>query len=256
MNPKIPMLITVGFFLFFFNNSAYACNKKMYTIGVQAIDYSPHYNFVTTGSANFFNEFVVWLRQKTGCNFTILPLPIKRLNLGFEQQKIIDFIYPDNPNWHNTSPLKKDEPQRIYSPAIATALGGTMVNKSNKNISLEAFSVLAFPRGFTPVAWLPLQKKYQVAFREVTDGKAALLMVQTGRVDGADIEYNVAQYLVNKHKLTPMVLAKNLPFTPTGFHLSTFTQSAMMDTITELVINNQTDINQMKQKVRLLEQKD
>jgi polar amino acid transport system substrate-binding protein len=250
---KKSLLITVGLLITLLNTSAFACDKKTYTIGVQAIDYSPHYNFVTNNSVNFFEEFIVWLKHKTGCNFEVVSLPIKRLNLAFEQQKNIDFIYPDNPNWHDTTQVKKEDIQRTYSPEITSALGGTMVKAINKNISLTDFNILAIPRGFTPVAWLPLQNKYKVKFREVTDGKAALLMVQTGRVDGADIEYNVAQYLINKYKLTPLVLAKNLPFTPTGFHLSTFSQLKMMSTINELVINNQADINEIKQKVKLLE---
>lgn len=252
---KKSTLIAAGLIIILFNTSAFSCDKKTYTIGVQAIDYSPHYNFVTANRENFFNEFVVWLRLKTGCDFQILPLPIKRLKLAFEQQKGIDFIYPDNPNWHNSPQLKQEYTQRIYSSAIATALGGTMVKEANKNTSLTEFSVLAIPRGFTPVAWLPLQQKYNVTFREVTDAKAALMMVQTGRVDGADIEYNVAQYLIKKYKLTPMALANNLPFTPTDFHLSTLTQQEMMNTINGLVTNNKTDINKMKQKVKLLENK-
>jgi hypothetical protein len=80
-------------------------------------------------------------------------------------------------------------------------------------------------------------------------------MVQSGRVDGADIEYNVAQYLIKKHNFKPMVLADNLPFTPTNFHISTLTQLAMMKTITELINSHQIEIKEMKQKVNLLEQK-
>jgi len=248
-------LIVIGTLIATLSVRVSACDKKNYTIGVQSIDYTPHYNFTTSDRLNFLNEFIIWLELKTQCKFTILSLPIKRLNFTFEEQQTIDFIYPDNPNWHDISPSEETGIQRVYSPSIAVALGGTMVTEANKYISIAQFNTLAIPRGFTPVAWLPLKAQKKVNFREVSDAKASLLMVQTGRVDGADIEYNVAQYLIKKHKLLPMVLADNLPFIYTDFHLSTFTQLDMMKTITELVNNHQIEIKEMKKKVRLLEQK-
>lgn len=129
-----------------------------------------------------------------------------------------------------------------------------MVTELNKDISLAQFDILAIPRGFAPVSWLLIQTQYQISFREVLDAKTSLLMVQYGRVDGADIEYYVAQYLIKKHNVKPMVLADNLPFTPANFHISTVTQLAMMKTITELVNIHQIEIKEMKQKVNLLEQ--
>jgi hypothetical protein len=241
--------------LMFFNKPVFSCEKKVYTIGVQAIDYTPHYNFGSDNRANFFNEFVTWLSQKTGCEFQIKPLPIKRLKLAFEQKNDIDFIYPDNPNWHDNTNINNVYQKRIFSQPIAIALGGTIVKESNKKVSLGEFEFLAFPRGFTPVAWLALQQKYEIKFREVTDAKAALLMVQSNRVDGADIEYNVAQYIIKKYNLSSMVLAKNLPFTPTDFHLATLTQPGMMKKINTLILNNKKDINKMKLKVNLIEKK-
>jgi len=240
-------------FLMFFNKPVFSCEKKVYTIGVQAIDYTPHYNFVTENKENLFIEFVDWLSQKTGCDFQIKPLPIKRLKLAFEQQNDIDFIYPDNPNWHDNTSNVTDK--RIYSLPIAKALGGTMVKEANKKVLLNEFELLAFPRGFTPVAWLSLHQEYEIKFREVTDAKAALLMVQSSRVDGADIEYNVAQYIIKKYNLSSMVLAENLPFTPTDFHLATLTQPVMMKVINTLLLTNTDDIKKMKLKVNLIEKK-
>lgn len=244
---------SICLFLVVLNTSAYACNKKTYTIGVQNIDYRPHYSFVESNNESFFGDFVDWLKQKTGCQFKIISLPIKRLNLAFEQQQAIDFIYPDNPNWHQANPAVQAKKSRFYSSTITTALGGTMVKQANQNITLPNFSILAIPRGFTPVAWLPLKQQYPIKFREVTNAKAALLMVQANRATGADIEYNVAQYLIKRHQLAPMVLANNLPFTPTGFHLSTFKQVEMIKHISELIKENQSEINKIKKKFNLIE---
>jgi hypothetical protein len=176
---------------FFINNAAYACNvNKVYVIGVQAIDYSPHYNFIDGNSPNYFALFINWLESKSQCKFIIKSLPIKRLNLAFNAQSNIDFMYPDNSNWHDIAD------HRIYSQPIALALGGTMVNPQDKALPISQFKKLAVPLGFTPVAWLALQKHYPIEIHETANAKAALLMTIHQRANGADVEYNVAKYLI------------------------------------------------------------
>jgi hypothetical protein len=157
--------LLIGMSIVILSTPTFACDKKSYTIGVQGIDYTPHYNFVTPNGLSFFSQFVKWLEQKTSCEFTVISLPIKRLNLPFEKKQTIDFIYPDNPNWHNTSQQDRKGPPRVYSPSLTVALGGTMVTELNRDISLTQFDILAIPRGFTPVSWLPIQTQYQISFR-------------------------------------------------------------------------------------------
>jgi len=232
-------------------NIAHACpdKNKTYVIGVQAIDYSPHYNFIQQGKANFFGDFVLWLSEQTQCNFQVKVLPIKRLNAEFEKTDNIDFVYPDNPNWHDSAINAK----RYYSKRLVTALGGTMVKPEHELISIEQFTNLAFPRGFSPVAWYPLQAKYGIQFTETLNATSALKMVLVNRVDGADIELNVARYLIDKAGMEPLVLAKNLPFTPTGFHLSTYRETALLEQINTLISNRQLDLAVLKQKAKLIE---
>lgn len=227
----------------------FACEKSAYTVGVQAIDYTPHYNGVQD-EETYFKQFVLWLSEKTGCKFDIVYLPIKRLDLEFESLSI-DFMYPDNPNWHNTTDSVNQN--RVYSPVLATAIGGTMVASENTNITLASFETLVFPRGFSPVAWYPLQQTYSIAFKEVSDATAALLMVNAKRATGADIELSVAQHLTKKHDLTPLALAKNLPITPTGFHLVTLKHPELMNTISQLVNSHQQELLLMRESLGLIE---
>jgi hypothetical protein len=161
-------------------------DQREYVIGVEAIDYSPHYSFTGGNTPSFFNLFVDWLNTKSPCQFFVTALPIKRLNAAYELTNTIDFIYPDNPNWRDIKAHK-----RTYSVPLVTALGGTIVHKQDEYITLKEFSELAFPRGFTPVAWYVYQAKGQVSFTETADALAALKMVEHQRVNGADIEYNV-----------------------------------------------------------------
>ena len=109
---------------------AVACEKSVYTIGVQAIDYSPHYNFNDKDAANYFGEYVDWLNKKLPCTFIVKSLPIRRLNFLFEQG-MIDFIYPDNPSWHDDITAGS----RVYSSSLVTALGGTVVKHEDASIN-------------------------------------------------------------------------------------------------------------------------
>jgi len=193
-----------------------ACEKPVYTIGVQAIEYSPHYNFEDKNAASYFSEYVAWLNNNLPCRFIVKPYPIKRLNLLFNQKQV-DFIYPDNPNWHDEITAQS----RSYSTPLVTALGGTVVKLKDKDIELGDFKRLAFPRGFTPIAWLELQAQYIIEFAETNSAKAALQMVLSSRASGADVEWNVANYLIKVNGLKPMTLGRKLPFTPTKFHLAT-----------------------------------
>lgn len=255
MTANIRLISVILFSFAVYSPFSSACEKSPYLIGVEDIDYSPHYNFVDSSQPSYFQNFIDWLELKTNCKFHNVPLPLKRLKIAFEIPQQIDFIYPDNPNWHTGSKKTTRQRPRTFSRPIATALGGTMVAVNNSNITPNKFDVLVFPRGFTPVAWLPLKDEYQISFKEVNDAKAALMMVQAGRATGADIEYNVAQYLIQYHELEPMALAKNLPFVPTDFQLSTVDNVEMIEIISRLIEENSDELSRMKQKAGLLEVK-
>lgn len=236
--------------LYSYNVQAVNC-ERAYVIGVQAVDYSPHYNFIEAEQPNFFGDFVNWLSAKTGCQFRIKALPIKRLSAEYEQNDTIDFLYPDNPNWH--SKKVKDSKQRSYSSPITTALGGTMVTKANQELAIEDFTNLAFPRGFTPVAWFPLQKEYPIKFTETVNAVAALKMLVTNRVDGADIEYNVAQHLMKTNNFNSLVLAKNLPYTPTMFYISTLNEHELLDQFSMVINTHHKEVIQLKADLNIIE---
>lgn len=237
--------------LLFLLSSAFACpSKKVLTIGVQSIDYAPHYNFIDENGRGYFNSVLKLLEQQTQCQFKVISLPIKRLNLLFNQaDSIIDFVYPDNPNWHS------QQVPKYYSIALVTALGGTMVQSANKKMSLAEVTTLVAPRGFTPVAWLALKPQYRFSINETASAKAALQMVATNRASAADVEYNVAQELIRKHQLPPLVLADNLPFTPTTFHLASNTQPELITYFNQKLAELSPQLQKLKHQHKIVEVK-
>ena len=118
-----------------------------------------------------------------------------------------------------------------------------------------SFSSLAFPRGFTPIAFYPLRKKHYIDFIEVSNAYAAYMMVVNKRATGGDIEYNVAQHIMKKHKLPPLVLADNLPFTLTNFHLMAREANEFTTQIFSLIQENKEELAQLRKKAKLLEQR-
>ncbi len=246
---KHNQLILLLFIIVCYSTSVVACDKnKNYIIGVQAIDYSPHYNFVEKGAPSYFSLFLTWLEQKTHCHFTVKALPIKRLN--FDPNNIIqlDFIYPDNVTWHDSKSEK-----RFYSLPLVTAMTGMMVHPKNENTALKQFKVLAITRGFTPAQWLSLAPKYPIKFHETHDALSSLKMVLYNRADGADVEYNVAQYLAKQYHLDKLVLASKLPASPTTFHISSRKYPKIINQINQLIKKHPNEIQALKDRVNLIE---
>lgn len=240
-------LLVATFFLPKISVAACPNPDKVFVIGVEAIAYSPHYNFVEREQPNFFGDFVEWLAKQTKCKFEVKALPIKRLKSEYQQGKSIDFIYPDNPRWHSES----NNALSYYSDSIVLALGGTIVIKENAEMKIEQFKHLAFPRGFSPVAWYKFREN--VTFTETFSALAALKMVLANRVDGADVEYNVAQFLMAQGNIDNLVMAKNLPFTPTKFYLSTYTETALLALINQKMQQFPDEISQLKKQAGLTE---
>jgi len=242
-------LILLLFVIACYSSSVAACDKnKNYIIGVQSMNYSPHYNFVEKGAPSYFSLFLAWLEQKTNCHLSVKILPIKRLNFDKNNLIQLDFIYPDNITWHD----KKAE-KRFYSFPLVTAMTGMMVRPDNENSPLEQFKVLATVRGFTPAQWLSLAPKYPIKFHETHDALSSLKMVLYNRADGADVEYNVAQYLLRKNHLGQLVLATKLPALPTTFHISSRKYPEIINQINQLIKKYPDEIQALKDKVNLIE---
>lgn len=106
------------------------------------------------------------------------------------------------------------------------------------------------------MAWFPYQKQYGITFTETVNAAAALRMLAAGRVDGADIELNVAQHLMQKHQIEALVLAKQLPFTPTGFYLSTLRESKLLAEITTVINRHSDELKQLKASLNIVEHLD
>ncbi|WP_197414342.1 transporter substrate-binding domain-containing protein [Lacimicrobium alkaliphilum] len=199
--------------------------KQKLTIGVQAINHYPHYDF-TSGTLRGFAGDLFRLFAKTNqLELEFVPLPVKRLSK--EVHGSVDFVYPDNPKWQA---LREGDDGRHYSQPVISNWGVALVLPENKDISLDQLSSVSIVRGFTPTKWMPLQSQYGYQFVEVQNTRTAAMMALKGRVDAAEVEYHVAMHHLGDLGLEEtLVVAESLPQSSVWYHVSTIEALDMLE---------------------------
>jgi ABC-type amino acid transport substrate-binding protein len=224
---------------------------ETYIIGSEDIDYYPHYRFTDSAIDKgfawaVFNEFA----KQSGHKFSYRSYPIKRLRREV-LAKSIDFIYPDNPKWTPSAALRTN---KTFSSAIITAIGSTLVLAGREARGLDDFTSLSLPRGFNPVKWAELIAQDKVHAIEVHNARAALQLVINGRVDGADVELNVANYLLQQMgEAQSLKFAPDLPYDPVTFHLSTIKYPQVILQFNHFIEDNQPLLRELRQQYGIIE---
>lgn len=224
--------------------------ERHFIVGTEDINFYPHYNFTHPDSTGFANDVLALFAKEYGYRFSFQPLPVKRLY--HELDNLVDFIYPDNPNWTS---LQRVDGHRLFSAPVIFNLGTTMVQPQNQQISLPEFRTLAVIHGFTPTAWLKLRNEYRFKLYEVPNAVSAINLVLKGQLDGADVEYNVAQHILrNQQQEGALVAATQLPRTRVSFHLSTVRHPEVLQQFNRFLLSHQADIASLKQKYQLIDE--
>lgn len=222
-----------------------------YVIGIEQIDFYPHYDFSHRQKRGYFVDLIELFSEKTGHRFTFMPLPVKRLYQSASSG--IDFIYPDNPLWQQ---YYEPGVTKTFSAPVIFTLGSTLVKPELQHISLEQFHSLAVIHGFVPTKWLALKSQYKYRMVDVPDVASALGLVLKGRLDGANIEYNVAQhYLRSIAAQDQLVIAEQLPFTQLPFLLSTVKHPQLLAQFDQFLLEHAEQVSALKRKYQLQEQR-
>lgn len=180
-----------------------------------------------------------------------MVLPIKRLRKKLLETNQIDFMYPDNPIWEQyLSPIDN----KIYSDAIITAVGGTLVRKENLGKGVYSVKSLSVPHGFTSTEWLKIKKQRSLKILAVQDAQSALDVIIKDRVDAADVEFNVAQHLLKAMgKQSEIKLDPSLPYIDVSFKLSTKNHIDIINEFNVFLSENKQSIDALKKKYQLIE---
>lgn len=218
-----------------------------FVVGTEDINFYPHYDFTEADSRGFANDVLQLFAKTHGYQFSYQPLPVKRLY--HELDNLVDFIYPDNPNW---AKFQGSQASRTFSDPLIYNLGTTLVLPVNKDIRLEQFRTLAVIHGFTPTAWLNLRSQHRFKLYEVPNAVSAVNLVLKGELQGADVEYNVAQSILRiQQQEGALVVAEQLPMTRVSFHLSTIRHPQVLQQFNRFLLSHQAEISALKQKYQL-----
>ncbi len=228
--------------------SAYS---KEYIVGIEDINYYPHYDFSSDEPRGYFFELMNLFTQVSGHQFRFQKLPVKRLYVAAKDQ--VDLVYPDNPRWQQYLPALYP---KTYSEAVIHTLGSTMVRPEQQYLALENVKTVAVIHGFTPTRWLELKKSHKFKIVEVQDVPAALGLLGKKRVDAAVVEYNVASSFLDAQAMTDsLVIAELLPFTDVPFLLSTVKHPELIAEFNAFLKSEKKAIQALKRKFALIEQK-
>ena len=208
---------------------------KSFIVGAQNIHYYPHYDFHSNVDKGIGWAILEAYAEKSGHTFSYHAMPIVRLQRELVKGNV-DFVYPDNPKWYD-APGKRA--QKYYSLPLVRALGGTIVHPEDSNQPIDFVKRIAMPLGFTPVNWQQRVDTNQTKLITVNDSVTALQMLQKGRVNAANLEYNVVQYITSiTPELGPFTLAPDLPHDDIGFMLSTIRHPGLVEDLSTFIKRN------------------
>jgi ABC-type amino acid transport substrate-binding protein len=201
-----------------FTGSATAAGK-IYTIGVEELDYYPVYATKDGNYTGYARDVLDAFAKERGYHFEYKPFPVKRLFAVFFQEQV-DFKFPDNPYWQSELRTGKTV---AYSGSVVTYIDGALVRPEMKDVTPDKIKTLGTVAGFTPWAWMDLIKNKQVTLRENTSFTALAQQVAAKRVDAAYASVAVLNYQLDNVLKTPGALVFNskLPHSKDSYFLST-----------------------------------
>ncbi|MFT4928428.1 MAG: polar amino acid transport system substrate-binding protein [Phenylobacterium sp.] len=228
---------------------SYATDKMAYRIGIEDIDYYPHFAFGYKKSS-FAKELLERFFQSVNADVTYVSLPLKRFNLWYASDKL-DFKYPDNRGW------RQDEPEKlpiIYSDEIVQLTAGTTVLVDKLGKKRDNIQRLSTILGFYPTLWVDRVKSKQTIIVSDPSVMSVIKMNINGFVDATNLDYSVIHHQLQKlGKTKVMLMDKSLPHMTYGFHLSTIKHPQMIKQFNRFYKNNPLFIQQLKTKYQIID---
>lgn len=213
--------------------------KVKYRIGISYVNDYPMFALADVEDRGFGWSILEMFAQANNIEFEYVVMPITRLQPSMDSGAI-DFIFPDNPHW---SAYRSNRRPNIYSGAILSAISATYVSAENNSIRLDEVNNVAIPFGYTANTWFEPIQHYNIKSMPVRDLNTALYAIAQRRADAADVEYNIAQYLISQNaSLRELVINANLPNEAVEYHLSSIKHIIILEKLTAFIEKEQESI--------------
>jgi len=190
-----------------------------YVVGVEAIDYMPHYGVTEKGEyQGFARALLDAYAADRGHQIEYRPLPVNRLFHELLEGRV-DFKYPDNPFWQ--ADLKSGK-NLTYSEPVVSYIDGVLVLPENKGKPVDSIRTLGTVRGFTAFDWLDRIKAGSTKLEENPAFPGLMFQALNKRIDGAYANVAVAHNTLDgMQKPEALVFDPGLPNTKGSYKLST-----------------------------------
>ena len=235
-------------FIFIFAAMAFS---QEFTVGVEDIDYYPHYKNAAGNYSGYAKDVLDAFAKEKGYTFQYKALPVKRLFSEFLIGKV-DFKYPDNSYW--AQDLKKGHDVK-YSSAVVEYIDGVVLLPKKKGLGIEKIKTLGTVMGFTAWDYLDKIKAGEITNKENPNYQGLLNQVIKGRVDGAYCNIAVTNYQLNDvlKQSGALVFDADLPHTKSYYSLSTIKHVKVIEEFNKFLIEKKDIVDKIKEKYKVEE---
>lgn len=210
-------------------------------IGVEDIQYLPHYNTDKGDFSGFGRDLFDAFAADNNLKVIYRPMSITRLYKALIENRI-DLKYPDNANWKRS--IKQDVEIKYSEPVIAY-IDGVMVKSTGGEVKR-----LGTISGFTPWAWRDQIEQKKIAIFENPSFSGLLQQVLQGRIDGAYINIDVANYSLREllKREGDLQFDRSLPHDKGKYFASTSRNPALIVRFNQWMKEHKQEIDLIKQR--------
>lgn len=219
--------------------------KIKYRVGISYVNDYPMFALADIEDRGFGWSILEMFAKANNIEFEYVVMPITRLQPSMDSGAI-DFIFPDNPYW---SAYRSNRRPNIYSGPVLSAISATYVTRENNSLMLDEVNNVAIPFGYTAYTWFEPIQNYNIKSMPVRDLNTALYSIAQRTADAADVEYNIAQYLIGQNEsLGELVVNHNLPNEAIEYHLSSIKHIIMLEKLTTFIEEEQESIALLQER--------
>lgn len=221
-----------------------------YDVGVEDVDYAPHYAFGYQRSAA--EEILTLFATQASLNFHFKPMELSKLYHHFLNSGELDFKYPDNPVWNAEAKKGKIV---YYSEPVLPYCDGIMLSPSESHSSMADLKWIGIVKGFTPEALSPHLQRGGINLLSTTDSIKLIEAALNNRVDGIYLNIDVGNYLLNTRfyqKVPTLSYDASLPHTCGNYYLSTTKFPHIIVAFNTFLSQHREQINDIKERFKII----
>ena len=221
---------------------------KVFTVGVEDLEYFPQYSYENRQYIGFGREILDAFAKSRGYRFEYRPLPPSRLFFEHLKTQSLDFKYPDNSYWesHLRTGVKVH-----YSNPVMPYIDGVFVVPEHKGRGVPALKMLGTVTGFTPWKYYDAIKRKEISLSENDNSISLLKQAVFKRIDGAYINVEVARYQLRANLKQPdaLVFDPALPHIADFYYLSSIKHPAIIQEFNEFLLREKDVYERIRKKL-------